>query len=391
MKSQPKLYKTLFGFFKCSPWLDKRHWITFIWMVYGIIQVRKIHPSEWVPFVQSRANQAQSTERRFTRWIHNDRIDVASIYDPLIREILTNWEDPTLYLAFDTCMLWNSFCQQRLCVIYRGRSIPLVWETIKHGSSMVSLHHYKHLLQRAKALLPKGVKIIFLADRGFADTQLMDYLSNVLHWNWRIRYKKSFHLYRQNKRKTKLSRLNVSAQYGHANFYHNVYLTEEKFGPVHVAFARLSGKRETWLIVSDEPTDQDTLKEYGLRYDIEEGFKDDKSGAFQLEASGFREASALTRLYLVIAVATLFLVSQGVDVVEKGLRSRVDPHWKRGLSYLKIGLRWVLAASTKGYQLIKKMVLPSASDPEPVSPSKRYRPPNSIVDEFEISCQVFDV
>jgi len=26
-----------------------------------------------------------------------------------------------------------------------------------------------------------------------------------------------------------------------------------------------------------------------------------------------------------------------------------------------------------------------------VSPSKRYRPPNSIVDEFEISCQVFDV
>ncbi len=98
----------------------------------------------------------------------------------------------------------------------------------------------------------------------------MNRSSTVLHWNWRIRYKKSFHLYRQNKRKTKLSRLKVSAQYGQANFYHNVYLTEEKFGPVHIAFARLRGKRETWLIVSDEPTDQETLKEYGLRYDIEE-------------------------------------------------------------------------------------------------------------------------
>jgi len=131
-------------------------------------------------------------------------------------------------------MLWNTFCQQRLCVIYRGRAIPLVWETIKHGSRMVSLHHYKHLLLRAKALLPKGVKITFLADRGFSDTELMDYLSNELHWHWCIRYKKIFHLYRQNKRKTQLLRLKVSAQYGHANFYHNVYLTEEKFGPGHL-------------------------------------------------------------------------------------------------------------------------------------------------------------
>ncbi len=72
--------------------------------------MRKIHPAEWVPFVQSRANQAQSTERRFTRWIHNDRIDVASLYDPLIEEVLANWKDSTLYLAFDTCMLWNTFC-----------------------------------------------------------------------------------------------------------------------------------------------------------------------------------------------------------------------------------------------------------------------------------------
>jgi len=262
---------------------------------------------------------------------------VASIYDPLIEETLANGKEPKLHLAFDTCMLWNTFCQLRLSVIYRGRAIPLVWETIEHASSMVSLDHYKHLLQRAKVRLPKGIKIVFLADRGFADTHLMGYLSNELHWSWRIRYKKSFHLYRQSQRGQKRCRLNVSAQYGHANFYHNVYLTEEQYGLVHVAFARLRGKRETWLIVSDEPTGPECLKEYGLRYDIEEGFKDDKSGAFNLEASGFRDASALTRLYLVIAVATLFLVSQGVDVVEKGQRCRVDPHWNRGLSYLKIG------------------------------------------------------
>jgi len=67
MNRRPKLYNTLFNLFKSTPWLDRRHWITFIWMVYGIIQVRKIHPAEWAPFVQSRADKAQSVERRFTR------------------------------------------------------------------------------------------------------------------------------------------------------------------------------------------------------------------------------------------------------------------------------------------------------------------------------------
>ena len=85
--------------------------------------------------------------------------------------------------------------------------------------------------------------------------------------------------------------------------------------------------------------------------------KDDKSGAFELELSKFRDAQALTRLYTVIAVATLLLVSQGVEVVKRGIRREIDLHWKRGLSYLKIGLRYI--ASTP-------IVLSSVADPEPV-------------------------
>ena len=108
----------------------------------------------------------------------------------------------------------------------------------------------------------------------------------------------------------------------------------ELFGPVHVAFARLRGSREVWFIVSDEPTAVKTLKEYGLRFDIEENFLDDKSNGFQLEASQIRESAVLTRLYLVQVMATLFLVSLGKHVVKKGCRRWVDPHWFRGLSYL---------------------------------------------------------
>ena len=89
---------------------------------------------------------------------------------------------------------------------------------------------------------------------------------------------------------------------------------------------------EQWQVVSDEPTGVETFAEYGERFQIEEGFLDDKSGLFGLEASRRRNASSLERLVLVIYTATLFLVSEGLQVVEQGLQRTVDPHWQRGLA-----------------------------------------------------------
>ena len=53
-----------------------------------------------------------------------------------------------------------------------------------------------------------------------------------------------------------------------------------------------------------------------------------------MEESKIRARKALERLYLVVALALLFATSQGMAVQLAGLRQRVDPHWRRGLSYL---------------------------------------------------------
>ena len=50
---------------------------------------------------------------------------------------------------------------------------------------------------------------------------------------------------------------------------------------------------------------------------------------------------ALERLYLVAAITILFATTQGMAVQLAGFRQQVDPHWKRGISYLKIGLCWL--------------------------------------------------
>lgn len=374
MKNAPNLYDTLTHIFgQQQHWLDKRHFHTLAWMIVGLLDSGLIGLTAWVPVVDSRANFAQSTVRRFRRWLDNKRIEVHSLYGPLIQEALTEWGGNALYLALDTSLLWNQYCIIRLSVIYRGRAIPLVWEVIAHGSSSVAFATYRPLLDKALALLPLNSKIIFLADRGFADTELMDYLSQTLHWQWRIRLKSSFLVYRQGKRLVKVG--NIPLKRGPARFWHNVTITSNRFGPVHLALTKPHAVKETWLIVSDQPTDVTTFDEYGLRFDIEENFLDDKPNGFQLEASLIRSAAALTRLCLVLAIATLFLVCQGTTVVETEKRRWVDAHWFRGSSYLQIGWKWVkrtlAVGHKKGYELITQLRLSSLPDPEPAIASRK--------------------
>ena len=105
-----------------------------------------------------------------------------------------------------------------------------------------------------------------------------------------------------------------------------MWLTQKSYGPVHVAVARPLGSTEYGYVVRDEPTDVETLKAYGLRFDVEANFLDDKSHGLQWEAALMRSAKALERLCFVLAMTTLSLVSVGTDVVKRGKRRFVDAH-----------------------------------------------------------------
>jgi hypothetical protein len=68
-------------------------------------------------------------------------------------------------------------------------------------------------------------------------------------------------------------------------------ITKERFGPLHLAMGRPFDSNERWIVISDEPTSLETFREYGLCFDIEENFLDDKSNGFQLESSLIRSTA----------------------------------------------------------------------------------------------------
>jgi hypothetical protein len=372
MENTPRLYDTLVSVLsQHRNWLDLRHLKTLAWMMVGLLQSHTISLPEWVPFIHSRAQYAQSTVRRFRRWLDNERIQVHELYGPLIQQALAEWGENVLYLALDTSMLWGKYCIVRVSVVYRGRAVPLVWTVLEHPSSAVAFETYKNLLEKAaQLLLPFRCQVIFLADRGFADTDLMAH-STKLGWEWHIRLKGNFLIFRRGRRCCRAKQFTPSR--GQANYFHNVYITAEQYGPVHLAIARHPHSKEFWYVVSSQPTSMTTFEEYGLRFDIEENFLDDKSNGFQLESSLIRSAEALSRLCFLLAMTTLYLVSQGTVVVEQGKRRQIDPHWFRGNSYFKIGWKWVNHALSKEQDLISRLYLSGAPDPEPAMASRKQQ------------------
>lgn len=372
MENSSRLHDALVQVLGQEPnWLDVRHLKTLAWMMVGLIASHVISLAKWSPFVHSRAQYAQSTVRRFRRWLGNRRICVHQLYQPLIRQALSEWGENRLYLALDTSLLWNKYCIIRISIIYRGRAIPLVWVVIAHASSAVAFEVYKDLLNKAAILLsPFSCQVMFLADRGFADTDLMAY-ADKLGWRWHIRVKACFVVHRPGHCSCKIGRVVPAA--GQAIFWHNVHITGQHYGPVHIALARHPHRKEVWIVVSNEPTNMKTFVEYGLRFDIEENFLDDKSNGFQLEESLIDDTDALNRLCFVLAITTLYLVSQGTVVVEQGKRRIVDAHWFRGSSYLKIGWKWIKHALSQGVDLITRLHLSGGSDPDPAIASRKQQ------------------
>jgi hypothetical protein len=119
--------------------------------------------------------------------------------------------------------------------------VPLVWCVSEHHRAAVAYEQYQGLLEKAAPLVPLAGKVVWLADRGFAETELMHHLKR-LGWHFRIRIKANCWLYRPGH-----GGLQVRASSrapGQTRCWPGVLLTTKRVGPVHRAVAWPWGRAE---------------------------------------------------------------------------------------------------------------------------------------------------
>ena len=216
--------------------------------------------------------------------------------------------------------------------------------------------------------MPSGCGVTLLADRGFAHRELLVWLEEC-QWQWADGSSVTC------RSALLLERLR-SVQYlfpeQQAYLLHNVTVLEDI--EAHLVTGHLPNASEPWAVLSSTPPSLQTFALYGKRFGgIEPHFKGYKSAAFNVLASGLRDAQALTCLFMLLDTAYLIALIVGMILFQSGQRSKLDWHGDRGLSFLQLGLRNIGRCCYRRVLLPTLIALPPKSPPKACA-SKRSEP-----------------
>lgn len=271
-------------------------------------------------------------------------------------------------LTLDTSLLWEQYCLIEVCLIWGGRSIPLAQAVLEHDSATVAFEDYCRVLEMTQQLLPPGVQVTLLADRGFEHGELIRWLC-CHHWSWAIRAKSDLNITFSDGQTTIVSQL-LPPQ-GEAYLFADITVLRDI--ECHLATANLALAGETWAVLTNKPPSLHTFAMYGQRFGgIEPHFKDYKSAGFELIRSQLRGAQALSRLLMLLAAATLIAISIAVVVSYQDTRKWLDWYSQRGLSFLQLGLRELKRLCYQQLPIPKFATLP-VSSPQVAYASRKKR------------------
>ncbi len=353
MSSNDALYTRLFEQLRVfHSDVHLRRITNWVWIVVGLIQSHSVHLSEIAQHIPSEA-KAAGRVAQVRRWLANKFINVPDFYRPLIKQAIQAWQDKAAFIILDGCAVNHEKLQFfRLSLSHCFRALPLAWMTIA-GAGLVQVETCAPLFDQVLRILPAVASVTFLADRGFRDTDWAEKCAS-LGWHYLIRIANSTYVTLPDGRQVSIQQLGVP--HGRCRYFTKVQLTKSKAFVCNLMVTWTRPKpgenAELCAIITDLRPCHLHLKWYLKRMHIEESFRDDKSGSFDLEATKLRDAERFNHLLLAVAVAVLWIYEIGEQVLRQDERAEIDPGYTRQLSVFQIGRRKLQRAFNCGKSLL---------------------------------------
>lgn len=313
-----------------------------IWVVVGILQSQSSSLSQIANYLPM-ATKAESRVTKIRRWLMNPQVKVWQFYKAILEQVLSGWSAVEAFIILDGVMVfgdrWQIF---RVSLQHGHRAIPLAW-TVVEGKGLVKVTKLKSMLERVQRFLKNRVKCVtFLADAGFRDCDWA-HLCEKLGWNYAIRIACNTYITMPDGSSDRLDNL---VPVNRNRYFQDVLLTQEAKLKTNVSITWTTDKQgqpEMVAIITNQIACRARLREYDRRMSIEQSFRDDKSGGFNMEHTRLQHAERIDHLLLAIAIATLWCHEVGEFVLKQGdtLRCQVDPAHERTLSLFQLGLRWL--------------------------------------------------
>ena len=315
-----------------------------VWITVGILQQQSVALSQIAQSIPGDTH-AESRVTQVRRWLMNPHIGVWEFYSPLLERTLCGWQKQDVTVIVDGVMVLGDRLQIfRLSLMHGCRAIPIVW-TVVVGKGLTTVDGLKPMLtQAADFLRPRVKSVTLLADRGFRDWDWAAVCAQ-LGWDYVIRIPCNTTLTLASGEACRIDPLGVRK--GQRRYFQAVRLTLEHQGLTNLSVTWTEGDTKTpseiLAVMSRRPANQARLRRYGWRMRIEQSFRDDKSGGFDLEHTRLQHPERLERLLLGVAIATVWCHELGEWCLKGGeaRRRQIDPGWERELSLFQLGLRWL--------------------------------------------------
>jgi hypothetical protein len=272
------------------------------------------------------------------------QLEVSTCFAPLLDWILKGWPSTRLALALDATSLGDRFIILSISVVYRGSAIPVAWKVLPANVRHAWKPEWISLLRLFRPLVLPDWTVIVMTDRGLYARWLFLEIK-ALGWHPLMRI-------------THLSKFRKNGSASNVPVRALVSEVGLRWQGRGVAFPRKPERRldctllacwepghdEPWFVVTDLGPDQSDGLWYGMRAWIEQGFKLLKHGGWQWQETRMTDPERAGRLWLVLAVATRYVLAVGGEAESAEMAVETIPEMVPAKPDSRVGGRRIASA-----------------------------------------------
>ena len=282
------------------------------------------------------ANSDSSNETQVRRILRDERLFLASVYYPLIKQLFAEMRPSVLYLTIDESSHGSDFNIFSINLISDATAIPLGW--LLYATDDAWAEDARELLSDLAPYLPERSHIIVLADRIHTGEPFLACLDR-LGWDYIFRAPSDTLI--ETRRGWKALKA-LALQPNNGRFLQQVRIWKGSSRRTNVSCYKHSRKgfrAVCWYVVSSLPAAQERFVAYACRWWHECGWKSLKSALFDWERGRIIEPERVTVLLIGISCAlwAMWLLGRAYEALPKRKPSTTNPQLRRK-SIIKQGI-----------------------------------------------------
>lgn len=293
---------------------------------------------------QARGRVTKHSIKQVDRLLSNKNIDLWKIFASWVPDVVgerrsilvaMDWTD---YDADDQATLTLTL------VTSHGRSTPLLWLSVHKDELTGARNDYEDAcLARLAEVLPAGTAVTILADRGFGDHKLFEFLKK-LGFSYVIRFRGNVNVTAPDGETRKAA--DWVGKGGRARKISKARVTAQHCLVGAVVCVHAKGMKEPWCLATDlvDAKTAELVNHYAKRWTIEPTFRDTKDLRFGMGLKAVRISmpERRDRLLLLNALAVVLLTLLGAAGENAGMdrQLKVNTTKRRTHSLFRQGCMW---------------------------------------------------